>query len=61
MLNPTNQVKEKLYEVIKLSRSKIEDAKDIRAKVLLKTTADLISSLTYAYEDYESKHQGIRS
>jgi len=61
MRNPTGKVKEKLYDVIKLSRANIECAKDMRAKVLLKTTADLISSLTSAYEDYESKHQGIRS
>jgi hypothetical protein len=55
MVNPTGQIKEKLYDVIKQARTNIDCANDMRAKVLLKTTADLITGLTSAYEDYESK------
>ena len=55
--NPTAQILDKLYDVIKQARSNIECANDLRAKVLLKTTADLISSLTSVYEDYEAKRK----
>ena len=51
------QIQEKLYDVIKQARVNIECTHDMRAKVLLKTTADLISSLTSVYEDYELKRK----
>ena len=56
----TNQIKQKLYEVINQARTTIECVNDMRAKVLLKTTADLITGLTSAYENYESNRQTHR-
>jgi hypothetical protein len=55
--SPTAQIKEKLYDVIKQARASIECVNDMRAKVLLKTTADLISNLASVYEDYELKRK----
>jgi hypothetical protein len=57
MASPTDEIKEKLYDVIKQARTNMDCANDMRAKVLLKTTADLITGLTSAYEDYESKYR----
>ena len=60
MDNPTAPIKEKLYDVIKHARANIDGADDMQAKVILKTTADLISGLTSVYEDYESKSLRLR-
>jgi len=51
----TAKIKEKLNDVSRQAREHIERVNDIQAKVLLKTTADLISGLTCVYDEYESK------
>jgi hypothetical protein len=59
--NPMALMKDKLQDVIRQAREDIVSAHDVRAKILLKTTADLISNLTSVYEEYESNHQGHRT
>jgi len=52
----TAGIKEKLTDVSNQARETIEKVNDARAKILLRTTADLITGLKSAYEDYESTH-----
>ena len=51
----TTEIKVKLNDLSKHAREKMQRVKDARAKVLLETTADLISGLNSVYEDFEAK------
>lgn len=53
----TTPIKMKLRELVSQMRDDIDRVDDDKAKALLETSAEVISGLTQAFEDYEAKNE----